>query len=57
MRAPCDRRRYGAPVYIGDGDELMAACTYLLHTGHRRPCPAGPGCTVFEPNDPREREE
>lgn len=21
-------------------------CVYILHTGHRRPCPAGEGCTV-----------
>jgi len=23
-------------------------CGYLLATGRRRPCPAGPGCTVRE---------
>lgn len=21
-------------------------CQYILTTGHRRPCPAGPGCTA-----------
>lgn len=24
-------------------------CCYILHTGHPRPCPAGPGCTVLKP--------
>lgn len=44
----CEGCRYAAPVYMGDGDELMTACVYILRTGHRRPCPPGEGCTVRE---------
>lgn len=29
----------------GVGRQLFWACTYILHTGRRRPCPAGDGCT------------
>ena len=57
MTAPCDRCRYGRAVFMGDGDELMQACVYVLRTGTPRPCPPGAGCTVFEPEeDPWERE-
>lgn len=26
-------------------------CDYIIHTGHRRPCPIGPGCSVKEPRN------
>ena len=26
--------------------EIPEFCEYILITGHRRPCPAGPGCTA-----------
>ena len=55
----CDGRcggcRYNLPVYMGDGDELLTACVYILRTGHKRPCPAGEACSVFEPARPDRR--
>ena len=49
MDGGCIGCRFAAPVYMGDGEELLTACVYLLRTGHRRPCPPGDGCRVFEP--------
>ena len=57
MSQRCAGCLYCVPVYMGDGDQLMEACTYILHTGQKRPCPRGAGCTVYEPANPREREE
>ena len=31
--------------YVGS-DYKSNACDYIGQTGHRRPCPAGKGCTV-----------
>ncbi len=45
----CSRCRFAVPVYMGDGDELLTACVYILRAGHKRPCPPGEGCGVFEP--------
>lgn len=45
----CAGCRYAVPIYMGDGDELMTACVYILRTGRRRPCPPGDGCRAFEP--------
>lgn len=47
--AGCAGCRFASPVYMGDGEELMCACVYILRTGKRRPCPPGPGCLVREP--------
>ena len=62
MNERCGRCRFAVPVYMGDGDELLTACVYILRTGRRRPCPPGDGCQVFEPARPehgrqRDREE
>lgn len=46
--AACGGCRYAVPVYMGDGDELMTACVYILRTGKRRPCPPGPACQCYE---------
>lgn len=51
----CAACRFDMPVYIGDGDELLTACVYILRTGHKRPCPAGDACSVFEPASPDDR--
>ncbi len=48
----CEGCRYAVPVYMGDGEELMRACVYILRTGRKRPCPPGEGCTVREPAEP-----
>lgn len=48
VRGGCAGCRYAVPVYIGDGDELLTACVYILRTGRRRPCPPGIGCGVYE---------
>ena len=36
---PCTTCKYG---------DKEAICTYILAAQHRRPCPAGIGCTVYE---------
>ena len=43
----CKDCYYSCPVDIGADNEMMTACVYILHTGTRRPCPAGKGCRVF----------
>lgn len=48
----CGGCRFNLPVYMGDGDELLTACVYILRTGHKRPCPPGEACGVFEPVRP-----
>lgn len=47
-RRGCRDCRFSVPVYIGDGDELMNCCVYILRMGRRRPCPPGEACTVRE---------
>lgn len=49
MREKCEDCRFSVPIYMGDGDELMTACVYILRMGRRRPCPPGAGCAVYEP--------
>lgn len=41
----CDAYCAGC-IYGGGNNEHVKACSYLLVTGQRRPCPAGKGCTV-----------
>ena len=41
---PCTTCKYG---------DKKAICTYILAAQHRRPCPAGIGCTVYEPVESR----
>ena len=45
----CQGCRFSVPIYIGDGDELLNCCVYILRTGRKRPCISGAGCTVYEP--------
>lgn len=47
----CSRCAYSAWVSMGDRREYLCACTYILHRGQRRPCPAGEACTVFLDRD------
>lgn len=47
-RAGCEGCRCCVPIYIGDGDELLNCCVYILRTGHKRPCKPGAECTVYE---------
>ncbi len=54
MDEKCDGCRFSIPVYMGDGEELLRACVYILRTGHRRPCPPGEQCRVFEPAEGKE---
>lgn len=49
MSDKCRRCRFAVPVYMGDGDELLTACVYILRTGKRRPYPPGEDCRVYEP--------
>lgn len=47
---PCAKGRkcyYGGPVDISIDNKKLYSCDYFLITGKRRPCPAGPGCTVY----------
>ena len=48
-RTGCKGCRFSIPLYIGDGDELLNCCVYILRTGKKRPCIPGEGCTVYEP--------
>ena len=50
----CGSCRFAVPVYMGDGEDLMTACVYILRTGKKRPCPPGGACTVREPAEPEE---
>ena len=45
----CEGCRFSSPIYMGDRDELMKCCVYILRTGRKRPCIPGAGCTVREP--------
>lgn len=57
MRENCEGCRFAVPVYMGDGDDLLTACVYILRQGRRRPCPPGRDCTVYEPAETPERKE
>ena len=36
-------------VFLAEnGNGVAKSCDYLLQTGHRRPCAAGPGCTALQ---------
>lgn len=37
------------------GKQGMCTCAYIVETGHRRPCPAGKGCTEFVARNGRRR--
>lgn len=45
----CRKCLYSCEVNVGEEGEMLRACTYILHTGKRRPCKAGEECTVFCP--------
>ena len=47
-RVGCEGCRYCVPIYIGDGDELLNCCVYILRKGSKRPCKPGAECTVYE---------
>ena len=49
----CETCRHARLVDIGEDGALLRACLYLLHSGERRPCPAGAGCTVYAPRRTR----
>lgn len=36
-------------IHNGFWDTNVRYCEYMFNTGQRRPCPAGPGCTVYAP--------
>lgn len=53
--AKCRKCFYSGPTnFIIDG-KMLYSCDYFLITGKRRPCPAGPGCTVYSPRNKAER--
>ena len=49
LPAKCRTCRYSVQVNVGIDCEMLIACTYIIAHGTRRPCPAGAGCTVYEP--------
>ncbi len=55
MRDKCNKCIYSCPVDVGEENEMMRACVYILVKYERRPCPAGAGCTVYEPRRRGER--
>ncbi len=53
----CRQCRYRVSVNIGWEQEMLEACTYILWSGRKRPCPPGDGCTVYEPLRKRKDEK
>lgn len=51
----CRRCRYSYLVDLGENGDMLRACVYIAKTGVRRPCPAGPGCTVWEPREEKKK--
>lgn len=49
MARKCRSCAYSCTVNVGEEREMMRACVYILHTGRRRPCPAGKDCTEYKP--------
>lgn len=46
--ARCKKCYYGRATNMGFGKVFpLYSCDYYLITGKRRPCPAGPKCSVF----------
>ena len=45
--AKCRKCYYGNQIDIVIDHQKLYSCDYLLLTGRRRPCPAGPGCVAF----------
>lgn len=41
----CSSCKYSCRISCEGGDRF---CQYILITGHRRPCPGGSKCTVYE---------
>ena len=41
----CSTCKYSCRISFEGGDRF---CQYILITGHRRPCPGGNECTVYE---------
>lgn len=55
---PCKKCRkcyYGGPVNLWVDGKMLYSCDYYILTGKRRPCPAGPGCTAYNPRNKAER--
>lgn len=55
VKDKCNKCLYSRPVDVGEDSEMLRACLYILIRGERRPCPAGAGCTVYEPVPKKER--
>lgn len=52
--ADCSLCYYSWKANVFDGGQLWA-CDYIGIENKRRPCPFGPGCTVFKPKkNPRQ---
>ena len=49
LPAKCRTCRYSTWVNVGHEREMLYACQYIILRGTKRPCPAGAGCTVYEP--------
>ena len=45
----CAGCRYSGWMDMGDDGRMLRGCVYILRRGTRRPCPAGEGCTAYEP--------
>lgn len=46
----CENCYYAGYLSLASNETGNVACFYILFPGnHRRPCPAGDGCTVYKP--------
>lgn len=45
----CRNCRYSTPVEMGENNQMLRGCVYILRTGTRRPCPGGTDCSVYRP--------
>ena len=48
LAADCSNCFYSWKANVFDGGQIWA-CDYIGIENRRRPCKAGPGCTVFKP--------
>ena len=51
----CDRFCNGCVFKGYFNGQNLSLCEYFLRTGHRRPCPAGTGCTVKQTGSRRSK--
>ena len=57
VKKGCNGCYYWVPINFGDNpNTVLRFCSYILHTGHKRPCEAGYACTVRKEKTKRAKE-